>query len=94
VPILATAAGRVAFADALPIRRAVCCCSITGWACSPATHTAGEMPVARDDVVQEGQPLCPGRSPAGAPSGPHFHWEVAVSGQCVDPVQFLQMWMP
>lgn len=92
VPILAMAAGRVAFADALPIRGQYVLLDHGLGVFSGYAH-CGDMLVARGDVVQKGQPLCLAGD-SGRTSGPHFHWEVAVSGQWVDPVQFLQMWMP
>ncbi|MEP6987340.1 MAG: M23 family metallopeptidase [Chloroflexota bacterium] len=30
----------------------------------------------------------------GRTTGPHFHWEIVVNGNFVDPVQFIQMWKP
>ena len=30
----------------------------------------------------------------GRTSGPHFHWEIAVNGNFVDAIQFMQMWKP
>jgi murein DD-endopeptidase MepM/ murein hydrolase activator NlpD len=92
VPVLAMAAGRVVFADSLPIRGQYVMVDHGVGVYSGYAH-CGEMLVVRGDTVQKGQPLCLAGD-TGRTSAPHFHWEVAVNGQWVDPVQLLQMWMP
>jgi murein DD-endopeptidase MepM/ murein hydrolase activator NlpD len=91
-PILASAAGEVAFAGEMDIRGSYVVVDhgygvYSGYAHLSQTH------VTRGQAITKGQVLgMVGDS--GRTSGPHFHWEMAVNGQWVDSVQFIEMWMP
>jgi murein DD-endopeptidase MepM/ murein hydrolase activator NlpD len=91
-PVFAAAAGRVVFAGTLPIRGSYVVIDhgygvFTGYAHFSTTH------VTRGEVVAKGQVLGT-TGDSGRTSGPHFHWELAVNGDWVDSVQFLELWMP
>ncbi|QYU68492.1 M23 family metallopeptidase [Leptolyngbya sp. 15MV] len=53
----------------------------------------GTMHVTRGQDVTRNQVLGT-VGDTGRVSGPHFHWEMAVNGNWVDSVQFIQLWMP
>lgn len=92
VPVTATAAGRVAFAGTLAIRGSHVIIDhgygvYSGYSHLSTTHVTRGQEVAKGEVIGT-------TGDTGRTSGPHFHWEVAVNGDWVDSVQFLEMWMP
>lgn len=91
-PVLATAAGRVVFTGYLDIRGDYVMVDhgygvYSGYAHLSTTH------VTRGQNISKGQ-VIGSVGESGRVSGPHFHWEMAVNGEWVDSVTFLEMWMP
>jgi hypothetical protein len=91
-PIFASAAGRVAFAGPLDIRGNYVVVDHGYGVYSGYAHMS-VMHVTRGQVVTKNQVLGM-TGDTGRTSGPHFHWEMAVNGEWVDSVKFIQMWMP
>jgi len=92
VPVMASAAGRVVFAGTLAIRGNYVLIDhgygvFTGYAHFSTTHVTRGQEVAKEQVLGT-------TGDTGRTSGPHFHWELAVNGDWVDSIQFLEMWMP
>lgn len=92
MPVMASAAGEVAYAGWMEIRGNYVMIDhgygvYTGYA-----HLA-QIHVTRGQTLAEGQ-IIGTTGNTGRTSGPHFHWEVAVNGEWVDAVQFLEMWKP
>lgn len=91
-PVMASAAGRVAFAGLFDIRGNYVIIDhgygvFSGYAHLSQVHVTRGQDVAREQIIgMTGE--------NGRTSGPHFHWEMAVNGEWVDSVQFLEMWMP
>ncbi|MCA9906253.1 MAG: M23 family metallopeptidase [Anaerolineae bacterium] len=91
-PVLASAAGRVVFAGTLPIRGNHVIIDHGLGVYSGYSHFS-VVNVTRGQMVTKGQVIGMAGS-TGRTSGPHFHWEIAVNGEWIDPVEFLRMWMP
>lgn len=92
IPILASEAGVVAFAGHMDIRGNVVIVDHGYGVYSTYSHMS-QVHVTRGQSITKGQILgITGNT--GRTTGPHFHWEMAVNGEWVDSVQFLQMWMP
>ena len=92
VPVMASAGGRVVFAGSLPIRGSYIVIDhgfgvFTGYAHLSTTHVTRGSEVAKGQVIGT-------TGDGGRTSGPHFHWELAINGDWVDSIQFLEMWMP
>lgn len=91
-PILAAAAGKVAFAGSLQIRGN----SVVidhGYGVFTTYNHFQQIHVTRGQTITKNQVLgLVGNT--GRTSGPHFHWEVAVNGVYVDAIQFMTMWLP
>src|SRR5688572_17916566 len=91
-PILAAAAGKVAFAGSLQIRGN----SVVidhGYGVFTTYNHFQQIHVTRGQTITKDQVLgLVGNT--GRTSGPHFHWEVAVNGVYVDAIQFMTMWLP
>jgi murein DD-endopeptidase MepM/ murein hydrolase activator NlpD len=91
-PILASAAGKVAFAGLLQIR-GNCVIVDHGHGIFTTYNHLQQIHVTRGQTITKGQVLgIVGNT--GRTSGPHFHWEVAVNGQFVDAIQFMGLWLP
>lgn len=91
-PIMASAAGTVVFAGEMQIRGNHLIIDHGYGVFSTYSHMI-DIHIARGDHVEKGAMI--GEVGAtGRTSGPHFHWEIAVNGNFVDAVQFLEMWMP
>lgn len=90
--ILASAAGRVAFAGPLDIRGSYVLVDHGYGIYSGYAHMS-QVHVTRGQTVTKGQVLGT-TGDTGRTSGPHFHWEMGVNGEWVDSVHFIQMWMP
>ena len=91
-PVMASAAGRVVYAGELEIRGNYVLIDhgygvYSGYAHFTTTH------VTRGQMVEKGQ-IIGTTGDTGRTSGPHFHWEMAVNGNWVNCVQFLEMWQP
>ena len=91
-PIMASAAGRVAFAGPLQIHGNHVIIDHGYGVFSTYSHFS-VVHVTRGEMVAKGQ-IIGEVGDTGRTSGPHFHWEIAVNGNFVDSVQFLEMWMP
>ncbi|HLY25160.1 MAG TPA: M23 family metallopeptidase [Aggregatilineales bacterium] len=91
-PVLASADGRVVFSRALDIHGE----SVVidhGWGVfSEYSHLSARY-VVPGQVVLQGDVI--GLSgDTGRSTGPHVHWEIAVNGNWVDPINFTQMKLP
>ncbi|MDX2161586.1 MAG: M23 family metallopeptidase [bacterium] len=92
IPVMASEAGRVAFAGRLSIRGSHVIVDHGYGVFSGYSHLS-QIHVTTGQTLTKGQII--GMTGAtGRTSGPHFHWEMAVNGDYVDSVQFLEMWMP
>ncbi|MBE2184941.1 MAG: M23 family metallopeptidase [Anaerolineae bacterium] len=92
IPVQAMAGGRVAYTGLLPIRGNYVLIDHGYGVYSGYAHCT-EVLVDYGDLVERGQIVCMSGD-TGRTQGPHFHWETAVNGVWVNPVQLLQMWMP
>jgi murein DD-endopeptidase MepM/ murein hydrolase activator NlpD len=92
VPVMASAAGRVAYAGTLDIRGNHVVVDHGYGVFSGYSHLS-TVHVTRGETIAKGQVIGT-TGDTGRTSGPHFHWEIAVNGNWVDAVQFLEMWMP
>jgi murein DD-endopeptidase MepM/ murein hydrolase activator NlpD len=91
-PVMAIAAGEVAFTGLLDIRGN----NVTidhGYGIFSTYSHLSQVHVTRGQTITKGQIIGTSGN-TGRSSGPHFHWEVAVNGVYVDSVQFIQMWLP
>lgn len=92
MPIMASAAGQVAYAGMMEIRGNYVMIDHGYGVYSGYAHLS-QIHVTRGQTVTEGQILGTTGN-TGRTSGPHFHWEIAVNGEWVDAVRFLEMWKP
>lgn len=91
-PVLASAAGRVAFAGVMDIRGNYVIIDhgfgvFTGYAHFSQIH------VTRGQEVTAGQVLGLSGN-TGRSSGPHLHWEMTINGDWIDPAKFASAWIP
>jgi murein DD-endopeptidase MepM/ murein hydrolase activator NlpD len=91
-PVMASAAGKVAFAGLLDIRGNYVVIDhgygiFTGYAHLSQTH------VTRGQSIVKGQ-IIGASGNTGRSNGPHLHWETAINGQWVDSAIFIQTWLP
>ena len=91
-PIMASGAGRVAFAGPMEIRGSFVSIDHGYGIYSTYSHMS-QVHVTRGQSVTRGQ-IIGMVGETGRTSGPHFHWEFAVSGEWVDPVAMVNMWLP
>jgi murein DD-endopeptidase MepM/ murein hydrolase activator NlpD len=91
-PVMAMAAGKVAFAGTMDIRGNVVILDHGYGVFSVYAHLS-VMNVTRGQRVAKGQILGMSGN-TGRSSGPHLHWEINVNREWVDSVDFLQMWIP
>ena len=91
-PIMASASGRVAFTGLMQVRGNHVVIDHGYGVYSTYSHMS-VVHVTRGEMVTKGQ-IIGEVGDTGRTSGPHFHWEIAVNGNFVDGVQFLQMWKP
>ncbi|MFN8531144.1 MAG: M23 family metallopeptidase [Anaerolineae bacterium] len=91
-PVMAVAAGRVAFAGRLEIRGNHVIIDHGYGVYSTYSHLS-QIYVTTGQMVEKNQVIGLTGS-TGRTSGPHFHWEMAVNGDFVDSVQFIEMWTP
>jgi hypothetical protein len=92
MPVMASAAGEVAYAGWMEIRGNYVMLDHGYGVYSGYAHLS-QIHVTRGQTVTEGQILGTTGN-TGRTSGPHFHWEIAVNGEWVDAVRFLEMWKP
>ena len=91
-PIMASAGGVVAYAGLMDIRGNYVVVNhgygiFSGYAHMSQVHVTRGQPVTKGQIIGM-------TGDTGRTSGPHFHWEMAVNGEWVDSVQFIEMWMP
>ena len=91
-PIFASAAGQVVYAGLLDIRGNYVVVDHGYGVYSGYAHMS-QVHVTRGQTVTKNQVLGM-TGDTGRTSGPHFHWEMAVNGEWVDSVKFIEMWMP
>ena len=92
VPVLASAAGRVAYTGEMEIRGNLVVIDHGYGVYSTYSHLS-TIHVTRGERVEKGQVIGT-TGDTGRTSGAHFHWEMAVNGNWVNSVQFIEMWMP
>lgn len=92
IPIMASGAGRVAFAGPMEIRGNFVAIDHGYGIYSTYSHMS-QVHVTRGQSITRGQ-IIGMVGDTGRTSGPHFHWEFAVAGEWVDPVEMVNMWMP
>jgi len=91
-PVMASAAGRVAFAGTLDIRGNHVIIDHGKGIYSTYSHFS-QIHVTRGQMVTAGQVI--GMSgETGRAGGPHLHWEMAVNGEWIDSRDFIEMWLP
>ncbi len=91
-PIMASAAGKVAFSGLMQIYGNHVIIDHGYGVYSTYSHFS-VVHVTQGETIQKGQ-IIGEVGDTGRTTGPHFHWEMAVNGNFVDGVQFIQMWMP
>jgi murein DD-endopeptidase MepM/ murein hydrolase activator NlpD len=92
VPVMASAAGTVAFAGRLEIRGNMVVID-HGFGIFSTYNHLSQIHVTRGQSIVKGQ-IIGVTGDTGRSSGPHFHWEMAVNGDFVDSIQFTQTWLP
>jgi hypothetical protein len=92
MPVMGIGAGEVAYAGWMEIRGNYVMVDHGYGVYSGYAHLS-QIHVTRGQTVTAGQILGTTGN-TGRTSGPHFHWEVAVNGEWVDAVRFLEMWKP
>jgi hypothetical protein len=91
-PLMASGAGRVAFAGLLDIRGNIVVLDHGYGVYSTYSHLS-QIHVTRGQSISKGQ-IIGTVGNTGRTSGAHFHWEFAVNDVFVDPVLFTQTWLP
>lgn len=91
-PVSAMASGEVAYADQLDIRGNYVLLH-HGWGVYSGYAHLSQINVQRGQSVQVGQ-IIGSSGNTGRSNGPHLHWEIAVNGEWVDGVSFIEMWLP
>jgi Peptidase family M23 len=91
-PVLASAAGKVAYTGLMDIRGSIVVID-HGYGIFSTYNHFSQVHVTRGQSIAQGQVLGTVGS-TGRTSGSHFHWEVAVNGEFVDALQFIQIWKP
>lgn len=91
-PILASAAGRVAFAGVMDIRGNYVIIDHGYGVFSGYAHMS-QIHVTRGQQVTAGQVLGLSGN-TGRSSGPHFHWEMNINGDWIDASVFARSWIP
>lgn len=92
VPVMASAAGEVAFAGHMDIRGNIVVID-HGYSIYSTYSHLSQIHVTRGQSIVRGQ-IIGVSGDTGRSSGPHFHWEVAVNGDFVDSVHFTETWLP
>lgn len=91
-PIMASGAGKVAYAGLMDIRGNLVVINHGYGVYSTYSHLS-QIHVTRGQSVREGQ-IIGVVGNTGRTSGAHFHWEFVVNGQFVDSVEFINLWLP
>lgn len=91
-PVMTMAAGKVAFAGRLDIRGNYVMIDHGMGIYSGYAHFS-QIHVTRGQSIVDGQIIGISGN-TGRSSGPHVHWEIAVQGQWVDSVDFVETWLP
>jgi murein DD-endopeptidase MepM/ murein hydrolase activator NlpD len=91
-PIRTIASGRVAFSGLLDIRGNYIVIDHGQGIYSAYAHFS-QSHVTRGQQVESGQIIGVSGN-TGRSSGPHLHWEMAVNGEWVDSMDFLNTWLP
>jgi murein DD-endopeptidase MepM/ murein hydrolase activator NlpD len=84
--------GVVAFAGQLDIRGNYIVIN-HGWGVYTGYAHLSQINVERGQTLTAGQ-IIGASGNSGRSSGPHLHWEIAVNGEWIDGVLFLEMWLP
>jgi murein DD-endopeptidase MepM/ murein hydrolase activator NlpD len=88
-PVGATAAGRVAAVEAFQVH-GLCVFLDHGWGVFSMYAHLSDAPVAVGDWVERGQVIGLVGS-TGRSTAPHLHWEIAVNGIQVDPIEWMAL---
>lgn len=92
VPVLASANGRVVFAQPLDIHGNHVVVD-HGWGVFSAYSHFSALYVVPGQMVLQGDVLGLSGN-TGRSTGPHLHWEIAVNGIWVDPLRFIRLKLP
>ncbi len=91
-PVMAAAAGRVAWVGLLAIRGHTVIVD-HGWGVYSLYCHLSRADVEADQAVKKGD-VIGAVGNTGRSTGPHLHWEMRVGGVCVDPLQWTQQLIP
>lgn len=91
-PVMAMAAGKVAFAGLMEIRGNYVVIDHGYGIYSGYAHFS-QIHVTRGQTVAKGQIIGLSGN-TGRSSGPHLHWEISINDNWIDNVQFMQTWLP
>lgn len=91
-PVQAIASGEVIFAGRLDIRGNYIFID-HGWGVYSGYAHLSQINVERGMSIEAGQMLGASGN-TGRSSGPHLHWEIAVNGEWVDSLLFIETWLP
>lgn len=92
VPVMSTASGRVVFARNMDIHGNIIIID-HGWGVFSSYSHFSQMFVVPGQYVLQGEVLGLSGN-TGRSTGPHLHWEVAVNGVWVNPIEFAKLKLP
>jgi len=91
-PVQAIASGTVVYAGRLDIRGNYVFID-HGWGVYSGYAHFSQINVERGQTIEAGQTIGASGN-TGRSSGPHLHWEIAVNGEWVDSLLFIETWLP
>jgi murein DD-endopeptidase MepM/ murein hydrolase activator NlpD len=91
-PVYAIASGEVVYADRLDIRGNYVLLH-HGWGIYSGYAHFSQLGVQVGQRVEAGQFIGLSGN-TGRSSGPHLHWEIAIQGEWIDSLAFLDLWLP
>lgn len=91
-PVQAIASGEVVYAGLLDIRGNYVFID-HGWGVYSGYAHLSQVNVERGQSIAQGQVIGASGN-TGRSSGPHLHWEIAVNGEWVDGLLFIETWLP
>jgi len=91
-PVSSIASGTVIFASRLDIRGNYVMID-HGWGVYSGYAHFSQLNVQAGQSVEAGQIIGLSGN-TGRSSGPHLHWEIAINGEWIDSLAFLEMWLP
>ncbi len=91
-PVQAIASGEVIFVGRLDIRGNYIFID-HGWGVYSGYAHLSQINVERGQTIVQGE-IIGATGNTGRSSGPHLHWEIAVGGEWVDSLLFIETWLP